>query len=264
MTPTTYPLSSISLDAAKKLQFKIIDTITRHFDGYEVLSLGDLGVVSGQNKPATTMKAEAVFAEVFDAEAAIFVRGSGTSAIRWSLVSAMKPGEALLVHDAPVYNTTAITIESMGLTVIRADFNRRQEIARVIEEKKSVIRGVLVQQTRQKIDDAYDFCAVIAQIKKLLPDVPVITDDNYAALKVERIGCQAGAELASFSCFKILGPEGVGVVLGKRRYIEKIHQMQYSGGSQVQGHEAMAALRGLIYKSLPQNACRRVWPTLSR
>lgn len=77
--------------------------------------------------------------------------------------------------------------------------------------------------------------------------IPVVTDDNYAALKVDAIGCQAGADLSTFSCFKILGPEGVGAVIGSKELIDRIYKMQYSGGSQVQGHEAMEALRGLIY-----------------
>ena len=41
----TYPLHSISLEQAKQLQFKVIDAVTRNFQGEEVLSLGDLGVV---------------------------------------------------------------------------------------------------------------------------------------------------------------------------------------------------------------------------
>lgn len=43
----TYPLHSISLEQAKQLQFKVIDAVTRNFQGEEVLSLGDLGVVKG-------------------------------------------------------------------------------------------------------------------------------------------------------------------------------------------------------------------------
>ena len=35
-----------------------------------------------------------------------------------------------------------------------------------------------------------------------LPGIPVVTDDNYAALKVDAIGCQAGADLSTFSCFR--------------------------------------------------------------
>ncbi len=185
----TYPLHSISLEQAKQLQFKVIDAVTRNFQGEEVLSLGDLGVVKGLNKPRCTVKVEKVFADTFDAPAALLVRGSGTGAIR----------------------------------------------------------GALVQLTRQKPEDRYDYKAVIAAIKAALPGIPVVTDDNYAALKVDAIGCQAGADLSTFSCFKILGPEGVGAVIGSKELIDRIYKMQYSGGSQVQGHEAMEALRGLIY-----------------
>lgn len=243
----TYPLSSITLEQATALQFRIIDTITQHFSGYEILTLGDLGVVAGLNKPTTTQKVERVFAQVFDAQAALLVRGSGTGALRWALAAAMKSGETLLVHDAPIYPTTQVTVETMGLRVLRADFNDPAALAQTARQHRREIAGVLVQQTRQKIDDSYDFCQVIDQLRELLPEVPILTDDNYAALKVEKIGCQAGAQLASFSCFKILGPEGVGVLLGDRKYIDIAARYQYSGGSQVQGHEAMAALRGLVY-----------------
>lgn len=243
----TYPLHSISMEQAKALQFKVIDTITRHFDGREVLSLGDLGVVPGLNKPSTTQKAEAVFAEVFGAEQAQLVRGSGTGALRWALLAALKPGDALLVHEAPIYPTTKVTIDGMCLKVIPADFNDSAALAQVLDVHKDELKGALVQHTRQKPDDRYDLETVIRQIKTALPHLPVITDDNYAAMKVEKIGCQAGADLATFSCFKVLGPEGVGVLLGSSKYVEAARAYQYSGGSQIQGHEAMAALRGLVY-----------------
>ena len=247
MEVTTYPLHSISLEEAKALQFKIIDVITRRFDGREVLSLGDLGVVPGLNKPTTTKKVEEVIAEVFSAERAQLVWGSGTGALRWALMSTVKPGDAILVHEAPIYPTTQASVESMSLRPIRADYNDPASIAAVIAAHKDEIKGVLVQHTRQKIDDRYDLETVITQIKSLLPDVPVVTDDNYAALKVKKIGCQAGADLASFSCFKTLGPEGVGVVIGKKKYVDRVEKCQYSGGSQIQGYQAMAVLRGLIY-----------------
>ena len=64
---------------------------------------------------------------------------------------------------------------------------------------------------------------------------------------MKKIGNQCGADLGSFSCFKILGPEGVGVLIGEKELIDKVYSLNYSGGSQVQGHEAMEALRGLVY-----------------
>lgn len=242
----TFPLHSISLEEAKQLQFKIIDTITKYFDGTEVLSLGDLGVVKGLNKPTYTKKIEKIFAEVFDAESAIFVRGAGTGAIRWGLISFMKSGDKILVHDAPIYPTSKVTIETMGFNVVKANFNDIEDIKKVISENPD-IKGSLIQNTRQKIDDSYDLEEVIRSIKESNEDIKIISDDNYAALKVKKIGNQCGAELGSFSCFKILGPEGVGVLIGKKELIDKVYSLNYSGGSQVQGHEAMEVLRGLIY-----------------
>lgn len=241
----TYPLESITLDEAKKMQFKLIDAITRHFKGAEILSLGDLGVVQGLNKPTITLKVEKVLADFFETEAAVLVRGAGTAAIRWGLYSMLKPGDTLLVHDAPIYPTTKVTVESMGLNLIKADFNKNEEIIKVIKENK--IDGVLIQYTRQKIEDSYDMAEVLKVIREGLGEIPVITDDNYAVMKVKKIGAQLGADLSAFSLFKLLGPEGIGCVVGKKEYIEKIIKSNYSGGGQTQGHEALEALRGLVY-----------------
>lgn len=35
--------------------------------------------------------------------------------------------------------------------------------------------------------------------------VPTLTDDNYAVMKVANIGCECGATLATFFCFKLFG-----------------------------------------------------------
>jgi hypothetical protein len=242
----TYPLSSISLEQAKTLQFKIVDIITRHFDGREILATGDLGVAKEANKPCYTRKAEQVLAKIFDAEDGILVRGAGTGAIRWGLYSILRDGGKLLVHTAPIYPTTEVTIDSMRIPLVRADFNDLEDLKSVLIENPD-IKGALVQLTRQKTDDSYDCSEVIEVIKLQNPLVKILTDDNYAALKVERIGVQCGADLSSFSCFKLLGPEGVGVLLGSRDLIEFVHSCNYSGGSQVQGHEAMEVLRGLVY-----------------
>lgn len=241
----TYPLGSITLEDAKGFQFRLIDTITRHFNGSEVLSLGDLGVVKGLNKPSTTLKVEETLAEFFNVEKAVLVRGAGTGALRWGISSIIKAGGSILVHDAPVYPTTKVTLEGMGLNVVSADYNKLDEIDKVI--KNNPVDAVLVQYTRQKIDDSYDIGQVINKIKSIDSEIPVITDDNYAIMKVKRSGAECGADLSAFSTFKLLGPEGVGCIIGKAVYIDKIIKWNYSGGGQVQGHEAMEVLRGLIY-----------------
>ncbi len=240
----TYPLSSLTIEEAVQKQFKLVDCITQEFDGNEVLSLGDLGVVKGLNKPRTALKVEHVLSNFFGTEATTLVRGAGTSALRFCLLSVTKPGSTILVHDAPIYPTTEISIDSLSLQVVRCNFNQIETIHKAINELK--IGAVLVQATRQKIDDSYNIKEVIIAITSV-SDIPIIVDDNYAVMKTEGIGTEFGATLSAFSAFKLLGPEGVGVITGSKQHIEKIEKMNYSGGSKVQGYEAMEVLRGMVY-----------------
>ncbi len=241
----TYPLQSISVEEAMQLQFKVIDCITREFPGHEILTRGDLGVVPGLNKPVTTMKAEKVIARIFDAEAAMLVRGAGTDAIADALYSVIKAGETLLVHTSPIYSTTKLTIDRQGLKTVAADFNDLSDIKRVLGEHPE-IKAALVQYTRQSMTDSYDMEEVIHTIKQTR-NIPIVTDDNYAVMKVAKNGSQCGADLACFSTFKLQGPEGIGCIVGKKEYIDFLVKLNYSGGSQTQGHEALEVLRGMVY-----------------
>lgn len=241
----TYPLESVSLDTAMKFQFRMVDCIMEEFSGGEFLTRGDLGVVPGLNKPETTLKAEKAIANFFHAESAILVRGSGTGAIRYALHSVMKCQETLLIHKAPVYSTTRTTLEMLGIKTVRADFNDLDDIERVLKEHPE-IKAALVQVTRQSMEDCYDLKEVITKIKSCR-NIPIVTDDNYAVMKIKEIGCQAGGDLACFSTFKLQGPEGIGCIVGKKEYIDLLVKEHYSGGSQTQGWEAMEVLRGLVY-----------------
>ncbi|MBQ1787748.1 MAG: aminotransferase class V-fold PLP-dependent enzyme [Erysipelotrichaceae bacterium] len=240
----TYPLQSISLEEATQKQFRMVSCITHHFTGYEQLSRGDLGVHQPENQPLTTKKAEEAIAEFFSSEAAIMVRGSGTGAIRYALSAVAKAKDKILIHDAPVYSTTKISFEMLGSETVRANFNDIEDTRKVMRENAD-IKAVLIQHSRQLLEDSYDLKKVIDTIKKER-DIPIVIDENYAVMKVDRIGCEMGADLSCFSTFKLQGPEGIGVVVGKKEYIDRIRKMHYSGGCQTQGHEAMDVLRGLV------------------
>ncbi|NCB33039.1 MAG: aminotransferase class V-fold PLP-dependent enzyme [Erysipelotrichia bacterium] len=239
-----YPLKSISIEEAMQKQFELVDCITKQFSGSESLSRGDLGVNKENNQPLTTGKVELVLKDFFQTEDAILVRGAGTNAIRYGISSVIHPGGKLLVHDAPIYSTTKTTIDMFGLTSVAADYNHLESIEGKLKQNQD-IKAALVQYTRQKLDDSYDLEEVVHAIKAV-SDIPVITDDNYAVLKVSKIGVQCGADLSCFSTFKLQGPEGIGCVVGKKKYIDIIRKMHYSGGCQVQGHEALDVLRGLV------------------
>ena len=140
----TYPLESISLKKAAEKQFRMVSCIMHNLTGTEQLSRGDLGVHQPENEPLTTMKAEKAIAEFFESEAAIMVRGSGTGAIRYALSSVAKANDRILIHDAPVYSTTSISFEMLGLIPIRADFNDLDQIEKTMKENPD-IKAALIQ-----------------------------------------------------------------------------------------------------------------------
>jgi len=240
----TYPIMIMDLEKAKEMQFKLVDTIHQHFDGYEFFNGGDYGVVPGIGQPRYTQKVEKVLAQFFDAEDAVLVRGAGTGAIRNVMNSVVKPNQKILLHEAPIYPTTKVIVESMGLEPVFIDFN---EISYENDQIIASVSFALIQHSRQKPDDRYDLGEVIMKMKEINRNITILIDDNYVVMKAEKIGVQLGADASAFSLFKLLGPEGVGCVVGSKRMIDEIRKLNYSGGSQVQGHEAMDTLRSLVY-----------------
>jgi len=262
----TWPLVSLSLKEAIERQFALVDAITRHFPGADFLSAGDRGLVPGLGRPGATARAEAVLADFFGQEDAVLLRGAGTGSIRAALAAAFRSGDRILIHTSPIYPTTRISFEMMNLITEEADFNDMD--AAVSAYKNSGTAGALVQLARQKPDDSYDYAQLIPALKKVFPEKPIITDDNYAAMKVSKIGCQTGADLSCFSLFKLLGPEGIGCAVGKRVFVGKIRGSHYSGGVQVQGTEAMDALRSMVYApvalAIQAQVCEEVMERLCR
>lgn len=240
----TYPLAQLNLAEAKKLQFRLVETVTHHFDGHSILQAGDYGLWPGLGRPHFTARVEAVLAEFFDAEAACLVGGAGTGALRSTLMAALKPGQKLVVHQAPLYPTTRVTVEAMGLKLARIDFNDLKALKGDALEDASM---ALVQHARQRFDDHYSLADVIDALKSRQPSLTVIVDDNYVVMRVAKIGIQLGADVSTFSLFKLLGPPGLACVLSEQKLIDRIHADNYSGGTQVQGVEAMDALRALAY-----------------
>ena len=238
-------LKTINFEQAIAKQFKLVDEITKEFSGEEFLNLGDLGVNPENNMPKTTRKIEKIIARFFDQEDGIFVRGAGTGAIRYALASVLNTGDTLLVHTSPIYSTTETTIKLLGINIVSVDFNDIDKLEKLVKASEN-IKAALIQYTRQSPFDSYDIEEVISVIKKN-SKMKIITDDNYAVMKVEKIGVECGADLSCFSCFKLLGPEGVGFVVGKKQLTDVIRTYHYSGGSQTQGFEAKEALRGLVH-----------------
>jgi cystathionine beta-lyase/cystathionine gamma-synthase len=241
---TTHPLQQLTVNEAKEFQFRLVDLIHRQFDGREALEAGDYGAPPELGRSRATAKVEAVLAEFFDAEDAALVTGAGTGAIRAALIAVLEPGARVVVHDFPIYATTAVTFRAMGLRRIAVDLNDRDRRADAMRESPDL---VYLQHSRQRLDDAFDIADVIDEARRFAPGATVMVDDNYTVMQVPRSGVELGADLSAFSLFKLLGEPGVGCVIGRADLIRRIRDDAYSGGSKVQGPVALASLKGLVY-----------------
>jgi hypothetical protein len=219
-----------------------MECVCAYFNGRDLLR-ADLGVTPEWGRPETTKKVEKVLADFFGAEACALVQGAGTGAIRAMLDAGISSGERLLVHDAPPYSTSRHTFESKGLKLVRADFNRPEEVRSALDTADAP-EDALVQHSRQRSEDSYRIEDIVGALRGA--GVKVFTDENYTVFKVRKIGVELGATASAFSLFKLLGPEGVGCVLGVEALISRVHSMNYSGGGQVQGPQALDALRSLV------------------
>lgn len=233
-----------TMEEAKELQFKLIDEMTKVFRNNAFFETGDVGLHPEYHRPKTTAAAERVLSNVFDSEDCALVRGSGSGAIRIALSMIAEPGDSIFVHEAPMYMTTKETFRMMGFKQEAVNFNHMDNVKNALKTKLH-IKVFYIQHARQQPTDTYDLEEIIALVKKSRPDVTILVDDNYCAMKMKGIGVEYGAHLSTFSGFKVLGPEGIGLILGSGEIIEKIHQTNYSGGGQVQGHEAHELLRAM-------------------
>lgn len=247
--PRTYPLRATTMDEARELQERLVSATAKHMPHAQMF-IGDVGVTPGLGRPAATERVERVLADAFNAQDAALVQGAGTGAIRsmisagpWRTARADGKDRRILVHDAPAYNTTAHTLADAGAQVVETDFNRAATYRSALEDPDCP-DWVYLQHTRQRLDDSYDLEQVIIDARNA--GKRVLVDDNYSAVRCPRIGVQMGAAASAFSLFKLHGPEGVGLVLGDHDIIDEVRRANYSGGGQVQGHQALDALRALV------------------
>ena len=207
-----------------------------------ILQAGDYGLWPDLGRPNFTARVETVLAEFFEVEQACLVRGSGTGALRSIMMASLKPGDKLLIHKAPIYPTTRVTMTAMGLQLVQINLN---DLDALKAFKPGDADFALIQYARQRFEDHYNLGEVITELKTRHPGLTLIVDDNYVVMRVAKIGVQLGADVSTFSFFKLLGPEGLGCVLAGKELVSRIHKDNYSGGTQVQGVEAMQALRSL-------------------
>ncbi|AUJ24977.1 aminotransferase class V-fold PLP-dependent enzyme [Virgibacillus dokdonensis] len=239
-------IPTLTVKEAQQLQFKLVDCMSEHFSGDQFLSMGDLGVAPQYKKPEQTKRVERTLATFFGAENASLVRGAGTGAIRTILSTLMSTGDQMFIHDAPIYTTTQDTIQMLGIKTKKVNYNDVEAVKRAVTAEDNC-KVFYVQHARQTPTDIYDLKTVIQIVKQARPDIAIVVDDNYCAMKAYGIGVEFGADYSTFSGFKVLGPEGIGIIVGKNEAINLLQERNYSGGGQIQGYEAMELLRMMTF-----------------
>jgi hypothetical protein len=243
----------MTVEQATEHQFRLVDAAQSVLGSDAVFSEDygqnrELATVTfgGGGRPQTTASVERVLADFFEAEDAVLVQGAGTGAIRAMLNGALEPGAPVVLHSAPPYKTTMPAMRHMGLQLRQVDFNDFDTVRAEVRDARPT--GFYIQHVPQALGDSYEIEALIALVREECGEsVRILVDDNYAAMRSRRIGIQMGADASALSFFKLLAPSQIGCVAGTGELVAATRRDLSSAGCQVQGPDALAALRMLVY-----------------
>jgi hypothetical protein len=243
----------MSLEQAVATQYRLVDAAQQVL-GSDAMFAEDRGQVrelatvtfGGGGRPRTTANVEQVLAGFFDTEDAVLVQGAGTGSIRAMLNAGVEPGAPVVLHAAHAYKTTLPSMRHMGLDLQQVDFNDPAALRAELQRTRPA--AVYFQHVPQALGDTHDIAATIALVREELgADTRILVDDNYAVMRSTRIGTQMGADASALSFFKLLAPDQIGAVVGRGDMVAAIRRDLSSAGCQIQGPQAMAALRMLVF-----------------
>jgi hypothetical protein len=244
--------AQMPLAEAVAAQFRLVDVmqsvmgsdaaLTEDFG--QARALGTLDFGAG-GRPFATARVEETLSVYFGVADAVLVAGAGTGAIRAMINAALEPAQAMVLHRAPLYKTVGPVARHMGLQLIPSDFNDPESL--VTELRSGAPAALYLQHVPQQLADRWQPAEVIGLARESAPGLQILADDNYAVMRVPRLSVQLGADASAFSMFKLLSRANIGCVLGSKPLVTRIRRDLSSAGCQVQGPDAMQALRSLVY-----------------
>lgn len=249
---STSNLEQMTVAEATQEQFRLVDSISRvlgsdqiFFEDYgQERSLG-VGAFGSGGRPIATAKVEEVLSHFLGTEDTVLVHGAGTGSIR-AMLSFLEPGSNIILHSGLPYKTTVATLHRMAIKSNPVDFNHESELRNILENDQ--MNGILIQHVPHQFGDNYNIQQIIGLARTVRGGAfPIFVDDNYAAMRSKKIGVQMGASASALSLFKLLARANIGCVSGKQEIVTRIRQDSASAGSQVQGPDAMDALRSIVY-----------------
>lgn len=243
----------MGIDEARQEQFALVDALQQEMgsdvaleeDSGQARDLATVGF-GGGGRPHATDRVERALTRYFDVDQAVLVHGAGTGAIRAMLNAALAPGSDVVVHSAHPYKTTTPSMEHMGLRIRQVDFNDLAELE--ADLAAAIPSGLYLQHVPQQIGDDHQIDHVIEIGRRVGGEaVRILVDDNYAMFRSRRTGTHMGADASAFSLFKLQAPSPVGCVIGSAEIVDRIRIANSSAGIQVQGRDAMEAIRSLVH-----------------
>lgn len=185
---------------------------------------------------------EAVYAEVFGAEAAL-VRPqlmSGTHAITVALFGVLRPGDELLYITGAPYDTleeviglrgeASGSLKDFGITsaIVPLNENGTVNINGVLNAITPKTKMVAIQRSRGYASrpsfTVEQIKTMIDQVKAKHPDVVVFVDNCYGEFVEKREPCEVGADLMAGSLIKNPGGGLVksgGYIVGREKWVEQ-------------------------------------------
>jgi len=220
-------------------QERVLEAFWRH----EVAQFDLVGSTGYGLGDAGREKLEAIYADVFGAEAAL-VRPqivSGTHAIALALFGCLRPGDRLVVATGVPYDTLHAALGLRPAAGSLAEHGVEVEIVELGEDggmdlaaieravRAPAVRMVLFQRSRgygnRRSFSIAELEAAFSAVKEARPDVWIAVDNCYGEFVEDREPCHVGADVAMGSLIKNPGaglcPTG-GYVVGRRDIVERV------------------------------------------
>lgn len=220
-------------------QERVLEAFWRH----EVAQLDLVGSTGYGLGDVGREKLEAIYADVFGAEAAL-VRPqivSGTHAIALALFGCLRPGQRLVVATGVPYDTLHAALGLRPAAGSLAELGVEVEIVGLGEDgdidlaalgravRAPEVRMVLFQRSRGYGDrrsfSIAELATAFSAVKSARPDVWIAVDNCYGEFVEDREPCHVGADAAMGSLIKNPGaglcPTG-GYVVGRRDIVERV------------------------------------------
>lgn len=248
------PLTYLDNAATSQKPNSVIEAVERYYRAENSNIHRGVHYLSEQATDAyeLTRTKVANFIDVDDPNEVIFVRGAteGINLIAHGFIeSVLQPGDEILIshmeHHANIV-PWQIAAKKTGaiLKVIPVTDTGELDLkafAELLSEKTKLLSIVHISNALGTINPIK---AMIAQAKAL--NVPVLLDAAQSTPHMSVSAADLGCDFMVFSGHKVLAPTGIGVLWGKREWLEKLPPYQ-SGGDMIEKVD----FDGTIYKGIP-------------